>query len=385
MFPDVNSACLQPGALMNVGPFEPGTWVGFYMVADGCNDPFSPTKYYSISAMNNDGRRVASFVDPQREILVLGFADDSSLSFNSDYDDIIFAIDISYAFIDYQNVPLSCVPTCQNAAGCNFDTGRCDCSTTSYIGQRCEICNCNDNDGCTIDTCAGTCQMNTYNQLCPPQTCRFQLPGQNQQFLLDVAGWSFYDLQGAPVNFHRTLRPVPDTITGTYTITGFSYDVSITTNGASWFAEDRIRIVDNSGVNPPYDLSFSTAQNGGTQRFTASVTFSPPWTMNGPIDLELYETYDDINGGPDSTIDPSSTITWAVGWESRDNCPPPTTGFPETTGTTGLPIHTAPGNPSGRATTGTAVFTSGEPVRNDGGLFLPSLFLLSLSLFLSFV
>lgn len=91
IFPDVTwiseGGCLIAGRTVQVGPFNAGTWIGFYIIANGFKKP-NNYKYYSV--MNNvtrnpDGKRHMSIVTIDG-VVVIGFEDLYDLG-DRDYND----------------------------------------------------------------------------------------------------------------------------------------------------------------------------------------------------------------------------------------------------------------------------------------------------------
>jgi Domain of unknown function (DUF4114) len=178
LFPDVNDACLNAGDYVSVN-FKANDEIGFWLVANGeCG---GTDKFYSQAALNTvDGgrRHISAFVDLGRERMVFGFDDQRSAIWDNDFNDAMFALDISGGTIDFGNMAKACTEThCENGASCDFNTGTCDCSVSpTFAGKSCTTCACDDSKACTTDVCdQAYCTSTRWDRLCTPvnSACSF--------------------------------------------------------------------------------------------------------------------------------------------------------------------------------------------------------------------
>ena len=96
---------LNVGDTVSLGTFEAGTNIGFWLQADGFNNP-DGHKYYTLDQYNPDGlRHMAIIQDPENERLILGFEDLYNLG-DQDYNDLVFTFSASpYSAIDTSKIP----------------------------------------------------------------------------------------------------------------------------------------------------------------------------------------------------------------------------------------------------------------------------------------
>ncbi len=96
---------LNVGDTVDLGTFEEGTNIGFWVQADGYNNP-NGNKYYSIDSMNPDGlRHIAILQDPDTDQLIIGFEDLYNLG-DQDYNDIVFTVSVTpNTALDTTNIP----------------------------------------------------------------------------------------------------------------------------------------------------------------------------------------------------------------------------------------------------------------------------------------
>jgi len=96
---------LLTGDTVSLGTFDEGTNIGFWVQADGFNNP-DGYKYYSLDQYNPDGlRHIAIIDDPENQRLVIGFEDLYNLG-DQDYNDVVFTFTASpYDAIDTSNIP----------------------------------------------------------------------------------------------------------------------------------------------------------------------------------------------------------------------------------------------------------------------------------------
>ena len=96
---------LVAGDTVSLGTFDEGTNIGFWVQADGFNDP-AGHKYYSLDEYNPDGlRHIAIIDDPDNKRFVIGFEDLYNLG-DQDYNDVVFTFSGSpYSAIDTSRIP----------------------------------------------------------------------------------------------------------------------------------------------------------------------------------------------------------------------------------------------------------------------------------------
>lgn len=87
---------LQNGSSFDLGTIEAGTEIGFFLKANGYNNPDGYT-YYTDDSLNPDGiTHVVAGILPELGLLTLGF-EDLFGGGDLDFDDVVFAIDIGVA------------------------------------------------------------------------------------------------------------------------------------------------------------------------------------------------------------------------------------------------------------------------------------------------
>lgn len=96
---------LIAGDTIDIGTFEAGTNIGFWLQANGYNNPNGAT-YYTLDELNPDGlRHMAIMSDEENERLVIGIEDLYNLG-DQDYNDIIFTFSATpFSALDRSNVP----------------------------------------------------------------------------------------------------------------------------------------------------------------------------------------------------------------------------------------------------------------------------------------
>lgn len=103
---------LEFGDTVDLGVFEAGTNIGFWLQGNGFNDPNGHT-YYTLDHLNPDGfRHVAMIADPVNERLVMGFEDLYNLG-DQDFNDIVFTLTAS----PFSSLDISSLPTGAPEAG----------------------------------------------------------------------------------------------------------------------------------------------------------------------------------------------------------------------------------------------------------------------------
>ena len=99
---------LLMGDTVDLGTFEAGTNVGFFVMANANVDTYADAynTYYSIDSLNHDGiRHIAMVADPDNEMVYLGF-EDLYGGGDRDYNDVVFSATATpYASIDTSRIP----------------------------------------------------------------------------------------------------------------------------------------------------------------------------------------------------------------------------------------------------------------------------------------
>jgi len=96
---------LRPGDTVDLGLFEAGTNIGFWLQGNGFNDPNGHT-YYTLDQYNPDGERhVAVIADTVNEQIVLGVEDLYNLG-DQDFNDFVFTVTASpFSALDVSTLP----------------------------------------------------------------------------------------------------------------------------------------------------------------------------------------------------------------------------------------------------------------------------------------
>jgi hypothetical protein len=96
---------LEAGDTVDLGVFDAGTNIGFWLQGNGYADPNGHT-YYTLDHLNPDGlRHVAMINDVMNEQVVLGVEDLFNLG-DQDYNDIIFTVTASpFSALDVSSLP----------------------------------------------------------------------------------------------------------------------------------------------------------------------------------------------------------------------------------------------------------------------------------------
>ena len=96
---------LRPGDTVDLGTFDAGTNIGFWLQGNGYNDP-NGYKYYTLDQYNPDGERhVAIMADVLNERVVLGIEDMFNLG-DQDYNDVVFTFEATpFSALDIAGMP----------------------------------------------------------------------------------------------------------------------------------------------------------------------------------------------------------------------------------------------------------------------------------------
>ncbi len=126
---------------------------------------------------------------------------------------------------------------------------------------------------------------------------------------VDLSGINSWDLAGS--SFNETLSV---SLGGDYLVVGLGWNVTIQTVGESWRSEATIGFLDSSiGLQ----LAPGTDNSSGTSTYTsggildlASIDPTFPFTVgaDGNLDLEFFESFDDVAGSIDATYLQGSSL-----------------------------------------------------------------------------
>lgn len=121
---------------------------------------------------------------------------------------------------------------------------------------------------------------------------------------LDINGVASCDEQGAACNTIIDVDLGPGAV-----LTGIGWDVTISTNGASWFSEAVISYGPDTGDPAFFDLTPGSGDISGEQFFSSGgiVDLGTDFPLdNGILRLEFWESFVDFTGSPDAYyVDPS--------------------------------------------------------------------------------
>lgn len=127
--------------------------------------------------------------------------------------------------------------------------------------------------------------------------------------LLDVSGWQFNDAQGSPLNQIMSVF-----IGHGGVVTGLSWDVNLTTIGASWASEAVMNFSDTVNLTVGTGDTFGvTNMNYSTGGFIVDLTDNGLPNIlpdaAGFIEIEFFESFVDNAGTGDAFFEPGSTVT----------------------------------------------------------------------------
>ncbi|MDF1809758.1 MAG: hypothetical protein P1U42_08690 [Phycisphaerales bacterium] len=131
---------------------------------------------------------------------------------------------------------------------------------------------------------------------------------------IDISGSESWDIQGSAIN-----DILPIFLGSGLQITGLSWDVNLTTYGASWGSEANFLINDqvtfNPGIGDDFSVSNAHYSSGGIINFADLGIPDIVIGGDGILRLEFYESFDDVQGQADAIWLPGSTITfYTQGW-----------------------------------------------------------------------
>ena len=140
----------------------------------------------------------------------------------------------------------------------------------------------------------------------------FAMPAASQAatLVVDLANLPSFDSFLDPGNVVQTYN-----IGALSNVTGFSYDVTVTTVGASWLSEALIYFTDTAVTNgvivtPGFGNNFS-----GSQAFSGNIDLTAEGLSflvgaDGLLRLELAEDFDDVPGAADAFLTGTLTFTY---------------------------------------------------------------------------
>ena len=131
---------------------------------------------------------------------------------------------------------------------------------------------------------------------------------------IDISGLQSWGLDGDVTNETGIFYPgALDPELG-YIILRIDYDITIQTFGSSWLSDLNIRFGNSDatfhGSWPDTFIPGAGANSGGTQRFTGSFFTDIHLNKDAEFHVELFESFDDVAGGPDAVLLPGSTLTF---------------------------------------------------------------------------
>lgn len=101
---------LTTGDTVDLGLFDTGTNIGFWVTANGYNQPNGNT-YYSIDHLNPDNERhIAMYFDETSGQVVIGFEDLYNLG-DADYNDLLYTLSTSGGRLDPSKIDISMIPS----------------------------------------------------------------------------------------------------------------------------------------------------------------------------------------------------------------------------------------------------------------------------------
>ena len=126
--------------------------------------------------------------------------------------------------------------------------------------------------------------------------------------VLDVSGMNSWDGQGAAIN-----EILSAFIGNGAIITGIAWDVTLTTFNGSWGSEAVFgfegQINLTPGVADGFSVSNANYNSGGVIDLTDAGVTNITVGADGILDIELFESFDDVTGEIDGTWQAGSTIT----------------------------------------------------------------------------
>jgi hypothetical protein len=117
--------------------------------------------------------------------------------------------------------------------------------------------------------------------------------------VVSLAGLSSGDAEGSPNNIVLTVNALPNTA-----VDLLSWNVSLSTIGASWLSEATILISNSAGdgvfFSPGFGDDFSGSGSYADSASLAALGLSFDVLSDGKLYMELFESFDDISGGADA-------------------------------------------------------------------------------------
>lgn len=126
--------------------------------------------------------------------------------------------------------------------------------------------------------------------------------------VIDISGYQSNDAYGSPLN------QVLSVFLGVGAeITGISYDVTLTTTGASWASESKLDFEGQIWLTPGFSDSFSVSNmnynSGGIVDMTDNGLPNIVLSGDGILDIEFFEGFTDNGGAGDGFWQAGSTVT----------------------------------------------------------------------------
>lgn len=123
--------------------------------------------------------------------------------------------------------------------------------------------------------------------------------------IIDISGLNSWDLQGDTDNESLSiLMPFP------VHIVSISWDLNISTVGASWLSEPVIGFEDQLFITPGIGDDFAGTASYSSGGFVDLVAMGLDFFVSSDsiLDLEFFESFDDVDGQVDATFGAGSTI-----------------------------------------------------------------------------
>ncbi|MEM9372639.1 MAG: PEP-CTERM sorting domain-containing protein [Planctomycetota bacterium] len=134
--------------------------------------------------------------------------------------------------------------------------------------------------------------------------------GAVQTVTVDISGVNSWDFQGASVN-----EIISVNIGGDFLVTGIGWDVNLSTIGASWLSETTLGFLDSGiglqvtpGIGDDFTGSASYSSGGILDLAAADPTFPFSAGADGIVQIEVFESFDDVSGAIDNVFGAGSTL-----------------------------------------------------------------------------
>lgn len=131
--------------------------------------------------------------------------------------------------------------------------------------------------------------------------------------ILDLSGMQSWELDADPLNELRVFDLGPAPTGFGHIILEIRYDITIQTFASSWLSDVNIRFGNSDGTfHGDWPDTFAPGaglNTGGTQRFTGSFFTDIHLNDDNAFHIELFESVNDVAGGPDAILLDGSTMT----------------------------------------------------------------------------